>query len=258
LLLQLNGAAVLAQEAVSIAEVGQDGPFPQSVPHLAREGEALFEEFNCATVFAQRDVGGAEVSQRGPFPLAVAYLSRGSQVSLVEVNCAAVLPERAIGEAEISQRGGYPPEVAYFARDYKILLVAFNRAAVFPQEIICDAEVASMHTFSRAVVQSLGGGNGRFVPLDLISRMLANPKQEGAVARISIAKPCRFFILLGPLRRALLPDLDVQPIQVEKIQPSRHAFAPLGVQVIGLAKYIEVMPGVTSDDFSSAGDRLSS
>ena len=80
LLVELDGAAGLAQVSVGMAQVAQRIAFPAAVADLTHNDQLLLVQLDGAAGLAQGSVGNAQVAQRSPFPAAVADLTRNDQL----------------------------------------------------------------------------------------------------------------------------------------------------------------------------------
>ena len=95
LLVELDGAARLAQGRVGIAQVAQRAAFPMPVADLASDGKCLLVELDGAARLAQIRVGIAQVAQRAAFPLPVADLAENCQALFVNSMARRTSPKSA-------------------------------------------------------------------------------------------------------------------------------------------------------------------
>ena len=123
LLVMVDGAAVVPQAVVAVAQVAERSALALAVPDLAGDGQGLLVMVDGAAVVPQAGVAVAQVAERSALALAVPDLAGDGQRLLVMVDGAAVVPQAVVAEAQVAERGALALAVADLAGDGQRLLV---------------------------------------------------------------------------------------------------------------------------------------
>ena len=104
-----NGLGAVAKYVKRQAQVPKRVSFSPPVANLAGDGEMLLVELDGAAGLAQIRVGVAQVAQDASFSSPVANLAGDDELLLVELDGAAGLAQSCVGNAQVAQRVLLPP-----------------------------------------------------------------------------------------------------------------------------------------------------
>src|SRR6185369_13993263 len=241
LLVELDGAAGLAEVRVGVAEAPRGVSFPAPVADLACNGEVLLVELVGAAGLAESRVGEAEVAHGDSLSAPVADLACNAELLLVELDGAAGLAEGCVGEAEVARGVSLSAPVADLAGNGEVLLVVLDGAAGFAEVRVVEAEVAERVAFPASVAELPRRGQGDAEPPDSLRGAETEIEAIGPGMGVPKTELGRGLIAGNVVRGPGLARSDVGPLEVKQPQAAQQVRASPEIEVIGPCQNGSVM-----------------